>query len=102
MSFVSKIRMFLDPANSATPDWQIMKINDADRGTILSRFRLQPTQIPINVQNAQAYEDWCHKMRESSRQYFDNRRRAVDIERGLFQLVQSGRVAVAAQILKES
>ena len=102
MSFVSKIRMFLDPANSATLDWQIMKIHKADSGTILSSFHLQPTQIPITVQNARAYEDWCEKMREISRQYFDGRFRAVDIERGLFQLVQTGRVAVAAEILKDA
>ena len=102
MSFVSKIRMFLDPANSATLDRQIMKIHKADSGTILSRFHLQPTQIPITFQNAKAYEHWCQKMREISRQYFDDRFRAVDIERGLFQLVQSGRAAVAAQILKDA
>ncbi len=100
MSFVSKIRMFLDPANSATLDRQIMKIREADCGTILSQFDLQPNQIPITARNAKAYEDWCQEMREISRRYFDNRFRAVDIERGLFQLVQSGRVAVAAQILK--
>jgi hypothetical protein len=94
--------MALDPANSATLDWQIMKINDADGGTILSHFQLQPTQIPINLQNAKAYEGWCEKMREISRQHFDNRFRAVDIERGLFQLVQNGRVGLAAQILKEA
>ena len=102
MSFVSKIRMFLDPANSATLDRQIMKIHKAANGTILSRFHLQPTQIPITCQNAKAYEEWCQKMKEISRQYFDDRFRAVDIERGLFQLVQSRRAAVAAQILKDA
>jgi hypothetical protein len=39
LSFVSKIRMFLDPDNSATLDWQIMKIHERDHRKQFGRIR---------------------------------------------------------------
>lgn len=59
MSFVSKVRMFLDPDSSATLDRQIMKIHEASTETLLSEIRMARTQIPITVQNARGYERWC-------------------------------------------
>jgi hypothetical protein len=102
VSFVSKIRMFLDPENSATLDRQIMKIHAEYPETLLANFHVQPTRIPISRQNADAYEDWCRKMREISDRYFNGHFRAVDVERGLFQLVQSRSTALAAEILKNA
>jgi hypothetical protein len=43
LSFVSKIRMFLDPDHSATLDWQIMKIHKQCATTVLAR--LQPATL---------------------------------------------------------
>jgi hypothetical protein len=104
MSFVSKIRMFLDPYNSATLDFQIMKLRAQCTCTVLSNIRLsdRSTQILITAQNSEGYELWCNKLKEISARYFDGTFRAVDIERGFFQLVQWGKVPLAAQILNDT
>ena len=104
MSFVSKIRMFLDPENSATLDFQIMKIHKANPHTVLSNVSVHKdaTQISITKKNSDAYESWCRKMRDISARYFDQGFRAVDIERGFFQLVQEGKASLAGEILKAS
>ena len=103
LSFVSKIRMFLDPDDSATLDWQIMKIHERCPTTVLARLRIgNSTQIPITHNNSEAYEAWCRRMTEISRVHFGGCFRAVDIEHGLFQLIQRGEVETAAQILNEA
>ena len=101
LSFVSKVRMFLDPANSATLDFQILKIRQHCSGTVLAGLRVseKETQIRITVQNAQAYERWCEKMRAISNIYFCGRFHAADVERGFFRLVQCGLTKLAAEIL---
>jgi hypothetical protein len=102
LSFVSKIRMFLDPDNSATLDWQIMRIHGCCPETLLAGFRVgkNATQIQITTHNARAYEAWCGKVKQISKRYFNGQLRAADVERGFFQLVQCGKAALAAQILK--
>jgi hypothetical protein len=99
VSFVSKIRMFLDPVNSATLDFQIMKMQKVRTTPILSQIRIQKTQIPITAHNSNIYEDWCRKMKDIGRQYFGENCRAVDIERGLFHLIQCDEIEEAANIL---
>lgn len=102
VSFVSKIRMFLDPINSATLDFQIMKTQNIRPTPILSQIRIQKTQIPITAHNSDTYEDWCKKMKDIGRQYFGENCRAVDIERGLFQLIQCDEIEDAANILADA
>jgi len=103
LSFVSKIRMFLDPDDSATLDWQILKIHRKCPTTVLAQFQIgKSTQIPITVNNSEAYEGWCRRMRDISRVHFGGCFRAVDIERGLFHLIQNGEVETAARILSEA
>jgi len=102
VSFVSKIRMFLNPETSATLDRQIMKIHRARRATVLAKVRVYPTQIPVNSQNAEAYELWCRRMVEISTSYFGGNFRAADVERGFFQLVQNDEVSLAGEILENA
>jgi len=102
MSFISKIRMFLDPEKSATLDRQIMKILQALPSTVLANVHVNPTQIPITAHNAEAYKMWCRKMREISERYFAGGFRAVDIERGFFHLVQEGKVYLSGEILRDA
>jgi hypothetical protein len=102
VSFVSKIRMFLDPENSATLDRQIMKIHAVRPDTVLSKVKEHKNQIPITANNAEAYEMWCRKMREISERYFAGGFRAVDIERGFFHLVQEAKVSLAGEILRDA
>jgi hypothetical protein len=103
LSFVSKVRMFLDPGQSATLDWQILKIHQHCPTTLLAQLHIgKSTQIPITKRNSGVYEDWCRKMLDISLTYFNGRFRAVDIERGFFELIQRGRVSIAAHILNNA
>lgn len=103
LSFVSKIRMFLDPDRSATLDWQILKIHKRCVTTVLAQLFIgNSTQIRITANNSNAYEAWCQRMKDISRVHFGGCFRAVDIERGLFQLIQRGDVESAAQILNDA
>jgi hypothetical protein len=80
-----------------------MKIHKHCPTTLLARFYLgKSTQIRITAANSYAYEAWCGKMVEISDAHFGGRYRAVDVERGLFQLIQHGSVEIAARILSDS
>ena len=55
LSFVSKIRMFLDPDHSATLDLQIMKIHKRFPTTVLAQLCIgSSTSIPITENNSNA------------------------------------------------
>ncbi|EHK67685.1 hypothetical protein KYC_04072 [Achromobacter arsenitoxydans SY8] len=101
VSFVSKVRMFLDPNGSATLDKQIMKIHRLRPTTVLAAVRALKTAIPVNTSNSAAYEAWCARLAQIRRLYLPSLR-VVDIERGLFHLIQSGRVQCAADILADA
>jgi hypothetical protein len=101
MSFVSKIRMFLDPATSATLDKQIVRIKFLSKNTVLNQLShtKKESQIRISKPNSQAYEAWCNELTSISNTYYEKRFRAVDVERGLFNLVQCNHINDAVRIL---
>jgi hypothetical protein len=101
MSFISKIRMFLDPKNYVILDQQILKMNNNSYATILNdiSFGTKETQIRISDNNCDVYRRWCKKCINISNQYFNNTYRAVDIERGFFTLIQKGHIDIATEIL---
>jgi len=99
VSFVSKIRMYLDPLESATLDRQIMKIHKIHNDTVLAAVKEDKTSIPTSKGNSNAYERWCEHLAYIAQTYLPTAR-VVDIERGLFQMIQTGRVKEAASILK--
>ncbi|MCS6500730.1 hypothetical protein NYD60_11960 [Burkholderia thailandensis] len=101
VSFVSKVRMFLDPDMSATLDRQIMQIHGVRSTTVLAAVRQSPTTIPVTEGNSAAYEAWCTRLACIRDTYLPSRR-VVDVERGFFQLIQSGRVQLAAHILADA
>jgi len=98
VSFVSKVRMFLDPGRSATLDNQIMKIHGVQAGTVLAGVKRSGATMRVTAANAAAYEAWCQRLNAIRRTYGLGRR-VVDIERGLFHLIQRGRTAAAANLL---
>ena len=104
MSFISKLRMFLDPDNYVVLDQRILKMNDVSAQTVLKDivFGKKDTQIRISENNIRVYVKWCRKCKGISESYFEKRLRAVDIERGFFTLIQGGRVELAAQILSRA
>ena len=69
---------------------------------MLAMIGRSETQIPLTIENSNAYEAWCRRMIDISRMYFSGSFRAVDVERGFFQLIQSGTVKLAAQILNDA
>jgi hypothetical protein len=101
VSFVSKVRMYLDPANSATLDRQIMTMHKIHSGTVLAAFKEYKTSIPTTMRNSIAYEDWCIHLAYIARSYLPTAR-VVDIERGFFQMIQTGNVSNAARILNDA
>lgn len=101
VSFVSKIRMYLNPVGSATLDLQIMKINEVCGGTLLAAVTQHTTRIPVSAGNSLAYEQWCDRLNFMAQTYLPSAR-AVDIERGLFQLIQSRQFIEAADLLKNA
>jgi hypothetical protein len=101
VSFVSKIRMYLDPVESATLDRQIMQMHQVHSDTVLANVKEYPTSIPTSIVNSNAYESWCERLADIAQAYLPSAR-VVDIERGLFQMIQSGYVTEAAGILKSA
>ena len=103
ISFISKIRMFLDPESSAVLDKQIIKIKFSTHGkqTVLAKisYTLKESQLRPSKPNSNAYEAWCQRLLEISTRNFDSKYRAVDIERGLFALIRNGKLNYAAKIL---
>ncbi len=101
MSFITKVRMFLNPVDYVILDKQILTIRDTQYPTLLNDINLgnNATQIGITINNVEVYVRWCDKCREISQLYYNDEYRAVDIERGFFTLVQRGNVDLAAEIL---
>lgn len=98
VSFVSKVRMFLDPNKSAVLDKQIMKIHEKRATTVLAAVKINGTAIPVTSNNSRVYEAWCDRL-EIINQAYELQLRVVDVERAFFHLVQSGRTQIAADIL---
>jgi hypothetical protein len=104
MSFISKVRMFLDPTTYVVLDQQILKMNKAPFGTLLNNIKFgdKETQIRISNDNTAVYQQWCDKCNEISNTISNGIYRAVDIERGFFTLIQNGEVLLAAEILSKA
>lgn len=97
ISFVSKILMFLDPRQYPVLDLQLASLATPQGTRAIDRLVVR-TQIPISAHNIVAYDAWRMECIAMSSTYFGGRYRAVDIERGLFHLIQSGRSKDASDI----
>lgn len=96
ISFVSKILAFLDPVNFCVLDKQLLKLAMCPGDRALHRVSAG-TQIRLTAKNQEAYDAWRAECASISARYFNGRYRAVDVERGFFQLVQSDRVTFAQE-----
>jgi hypothetical protein len=93
MAFITKFRTFLDPEHYCVLDSKIAKL-----GPLAIRLKRQRTYIPINTQNDRAYRLWvdtCFSL--ASR--LQIKHRPVDVERGIFCLVDHRKVDLADQLL---
>jgi len=94
ISFISKVLTFLDPARYCVLDKQLLKLAAVPGDRALHRLS-SGTQIPVTPGNERAYDAWRGECAGISQQYFHSNYRVVDVERGFFQLVQSGQLATA-------
>jgi hypothetical protein len=102
LSFVSKVRMFLDPCNYVVLDQKLVKLRDQTIRTIFCdvTFPRWATSIPINKPNEEVYERWCQLCRRIASEYLQmSGYRAVDVERGIFQMVAGNNALRAAEIV---
>jgi len=97
ISFISKIIMFLDPVDHCVLDLQLSKIGNIPGPKALNKLKVS-SGIGVTRHNASIYKEWCEECKNISKKYFKNKYRAVDIERGFFNLVQNGQLHVAQQI----
>lgn len=95
----------IESASSKLPVNQLhdmpLKINEVCGGTLLAAVTQHSTRIPVSAGNSLAYEQWCDRLSFMAQTYLPSAR-AVDIERGLFQLIQSRQFIEAADLLKNA
>jgi len=98
MAFVSKLRTFLDSEHYCVLDSKVAKL-----APLRARLKLQPTYIPITVQNEQAYAWWVNAcLSIAAGLHTRPPTRPVDVERGLFHLIDHGQRDVAQAYLENS
>lgn len=99
MSFISKLRMFLDPETYVTLDRKLLKIKTSGVQTLFDNISEQQTYIPINQQNCNGYLLWCKKCKQTAKACENEEVIAVDVERGIFHMVDEGEIHQAAMIV---
>jgi hypothetical protein len=96
MAFVSKLRTFLDSERYCVLDRKIASLTP-----VTARLTFQATYIPITAKNERAYAWWVRTCESiASRLRLEKPTRPVDVERGLFYLVDHGRRNLAEQYLE--
>lgn len=100
LSFLSKLRMFLNPQDFVTLDRKLMKLAQLSPRTLFAHINERGTYIPVTDSNERYYQDWCNLCRKLAETYFGGKNiLAVDIERGIFQLVENGQLAIGAGVI---
>jgi hypothetical protein len=97
ISFISKVLTFLDPTRFCVLDKQLAKLASGPGDRALHRLSMG-TQIQITSNNEGVYNAWRAECAEIAMRYFGGQHGVVDVERGFFQLVQSGKIELAQQI----
>lgn len=100
ISFISKIITFLDPQNYCVLDLLISRLGNTDGGKALDSV-ITTTAISV-TKNSEYYYKWCKECLKISEKYYEGRYRAVDIERGFFNLIQNGTLLEAQLIYKNA
>ena len=100
VTFLSKLRMFLDPVCFAALDLKLAKLRFEQPSTLLHDLKVQPTSIPVTAHNEAVYAAWCAACQALATALGPERGwRAADVERGVFHLVDTGQAASAARLL---
>ncbi len=99
MSFLSKLRTFLDPSAFCVIDLKLCKIP-----AIARKFSVYETYIPVTEQNEESYSWWvnlCGRAAKTVQISACGSVRPVDAERGFFQLVDDKETALADSLIWE-
>lgn len=100
MSFTSKLRMFLDPSNYVVLDSQLLKLKDSKTKTLFQEIQRYPTSIPISRVNCKQYDKWCTICKDTANRYYSNTGViAVDVERGIFHIINQNNLEEAAKLV---
>jgi hypothetical protein len=100
VSFLSKIRMFLEPDSYAVLDLKIAKLLADPRLPESLKVKVF-SAIPVTAENERTYERWCMLCRRLARECAGTPwLRAVDVERALFYLIDKRKLDLAIVILR--
>lgn len=92
--------MFLDPEHFVVLDKHIGRLNGARTRTILTRLKIRRDGwVECTQANRQVYTDWCGFCKRIAKQLGDDDVRAVDVERGVYRMIEGGRLNKAAEII---
>ena len=86
VAFVSKVLMFLDPSGFVVLDSKIASLREVATDSLFSDLSVSTTIQPTKSDDA-VYENWCQFCIRVGQELGV---RAVDVERGIFQVVRSG------------
>ncbi|HGW5373333.1 TPA: hypothetical protein ACNIJL_002321 [Pseudomonas aeruginosa] len=98
ISFLSKVLMFLDPVNYCVLDLQLAGIRITPPTRSLHRLVVHGTTIGATFHNQNIYNAWCADCANINHLYYGGAYRVADIERGFFQLIQTGNLQTAQTI----
>ena len=96
IAFVSKVLMFLDPSRFVVLDSKIASLREVATDSLFSDLSVSTTIRPTKSNDA-VYENWCQFYIRVGQELGV---RAVDVERGRFQMVQSGMGEQAADMCR--
>lgn len=96
IAFVSKVLMFLDPSGFVVLDSKIVSLREVVTDSLFSGLSVSTTIRPTKSNDA-VYEKWCQFCIRVGQELGV---RAVDIERGIFQMVQAGVCEQAADMCR--
>jgi len=97
MTFLSKLRMFLDPERYVALDKHLANLALARTATMFRDLRTyKKAGIPCNERNIPVYARWCGVCRRWGQEIGLH---AVDVERGVYTLAKEGPLDLAASIV---
>ena len=101
LSFLTKVRMFLDPTRYATLDRKLLKnLRSLQRHFA---FRSNERSIRATRRNVRAYEGWAQLCRNLAEAYFERDGfHAADVERGFYALIDLGDSRAALEAYREA
>ena len=101
ISFISKIVTFLDPKNYCVLDLLVSRLGHIPGSKALHSVK-STTGIAVSKNNSSSYYRWCNECLEISKKYYEDRFRAVDIERGFFCLIRNNKLKEAQHIYNDA